>query len=152
MSTHVTAARLAKRLALVAATTVAVSLMGAGTAAAQGDTARMPPDQGWRSCGGHLIKKAAVQNKGNMFKVNLVPTNSLRGTPDAGGVAWGDLRNCVSFPNLTTLRQQFTCHVLIGTTERVWNLESDRPPKGDWRWNPWHHRCNWGNSDGGGSS
>lgn len=76
----------------------AAALAGMGSAAAQS-----PPDQGWRSCGSHLIKRAAVENQGSMFEVKLVPTRALRSTRDAGGVAWSDLRDCVSFSsNLTT--------------------------------------------------
>lgn len=115
MITHSTPARSAGRLALVAATTVTASLVGVGSAAAQPAdpaTAAGPraaaagvPDQGKRSCGGHLIKDAAVDNQEDLFKVNLTPTWALRGTPSAAGVAWHDLRNCVSFPNTASLRQ-----------------------------------------------
>lgn len=148
-----TATRSTRRLALAAATALTASLLGMGTATAQEHTAQLPPDQGWRSCGSLLINKASVQNKGNMFKVNLVPGHALRVPHPSVGVAWGDLRNCVSFPNKDTLRQQFDCHAAFARKEPEWNMESDRPSNPGWKSDdPQQHKCNWGSSDGGGSS
>lgn len=148
-----TTARATRRFALVAAATLAATLLGAGPAAGQANAAPLPPDQGWRSCGSLLIKKASVDNRGDMFKVNVVPGHALRVPHPSVGVAWGDLRNCVNFPNLDTLRQQFDCHAAFGRKEPEWNMESDRFSNPDWKTdNPTRHRCNWGSSNGGGSS
>ncbi|MGJ7908837.1 DUF2599 domain-containing protein [Actinopolyspora sp. H202] len=146
-------ARATKRFALVAVTTLATTLLGAGPAAGQAQAAPLPPDQSWRSCGSLLINKASVDNRGDMFKVNMVPSHALRVPHPSVGAAWGDLRNCVSFPNWDTLRQQFDCHAAFGRKEPEWNMESDRFSNPDWkRDNPTQHKCNWGSSNGGGSS
>ena len=49
--------------------------------------------------------------------------------------------------SVTSLEQQFDCHVLGAPRKESWNLEAFRPDNPDWLSGAMQHRCNWQEED-----